>query len=144
VSDRRRTASDPRIKIEQTIETFDLCHEHGVGTLAFVMLGAPVETRRDLEATVRLVERIRPDSLSFSIATPGPGNALHDYAIENSIHNVTSPEGNDYQYNTDPIKLPLETAEDVSWAAKAILEAVPNTYYKAELEARAERLAGRA
>jgi anaerobic magnesium-protoporphyrin IX monomethyl ester cyclase len=33
------------IKIEQTIKAFDLCHEHGIGTLAFVMLGAPVETR---------------------------------------------------------------------------------------------------
>jgi radical SAM superfamily enzyme YgiQ (UPF0313 family) len=130
------------IKVEQTIKAFDLCHEHGIGTLAFVMLGAPVETREDLEATVRLVERIRPKSVSFSIATPGPGNALHDYAIENNVHNVTSAEGNDYQFNTDPIKLSLVTAKDVSWAAKAILEAVPNTYFKAELEARATRLAG--
>lgn len=130
------------IKVEQTIQAFDLCHEHGVGTLAFVMLGAPVETREDLEATVKLIERIRPDSLSFSIATPGPGNALHDYAIENDIRNVTSVEGNDYQYNTDPIRLSHVSAKDVAWAAKAILEAVPNTYYKDELVARAERLAG--
>jgi len=130
------------IKVEQTIKAFDLCHEHGIGTLAFVMLGAPVETREDLEATVRLVERIRPESLSFSIATPGPGNALHDYAVENDIRNVTSVEDNDYQYNTHPIKLSLVSAKDVSWAAKAILEAVPNTYFKAELEARAKRLAG--
>ncbi|MBW2400203.1 MAG: B12-binding domain-containing radical SAM protein [Deltaproteobacteria bacterium] len=130
------------IKIEQTIKAFDLCHEHGIGTLAFVMLGAPIETREDLEATVGLVERIRPDSLSFSIATPGPGNALHDYAVANKLRNVTAVEDNDYQYNTDPIKLSLVTAKDVSWAAKAIIEAVPNTYYKEELEARAERLAG--
>lgn len=130
------------IKVEQTIKAFDLCHEHGIGTLAFVMLGAPVETREDLEATVRLVERIRPKSVSFSIATPGPGNALHDYAIENNVYDVTSVEGNDYQFNTAPIKLSLVTAKDVSWAAKAILEAVPNTYFKAELEARAARLAG--
>jgi radical SAM superfamily enzyme YgiQ (UPF0313 family) len=129
------------IKVEQTINTFDLCHEHGIGTLAFVMLGAPVETRDDLKATVRLVERIRPDSLSFSIATPGPGNGLHDYAVENDIRNVRSAEGNDYQYNTNPIKLPFVTAKDVAWAAKAILEAVPNTYYKAEMEARVDRLA---
>jgi anaerobic magnesium-protoporphyrin IX monomethyl ester cyclase len=132
------------IKVEQTIKAFDLCHEHGVGTLAFVMLGAPVETREDLEATVRLVERVRPESLSFSITTPGPGNALHDYAIDNDVRNVTSVEGNDYQYNTDPIKLSLVTAKDLSWAAKAILDAVPNTYFKDELEARAKRLAGEA
>lgn len=129
------------IRVERTIEAFDLCHEHGIGTLAFVMLGAPVETREDLEATVRLVERIRPESLSFSIATPGPGNALHDYAVENDVRNVASLEGNDYQYNTHPMKLSLVTAKDLSWAAKAILEAVPSTYFKEELEARAERLA---
>jgi radical SAM superfamily enzyme YgiQ (UPF0313 family) len=132
------------IKLEQTIRAFDLCHEHGIGTLAFVMLGAPIETREDLEATVRLVERIRPDSLSFSVATPGPGNALHDYAIENDLRNVSSVEGNDYQYNTDPIKLPHVTGKDLSWAAKAILEAVPNAYYRDEMQARAERLAGEA
>lgn len=132
------------IKIEQTIRAFDLCREYGVGTLAFVMLGAPVETRDDLEATVRLVERIRPNSLSFSIATPGPGNALHDYAVENDLRNVTSVEGNDYQYNTSPLKLSLVTAKDVSWAAKAIINAVPTTYYKEQLEERANRLTGEA
>jgi anaerobic magnesium-protoporphyrin IX monomethyl ester cyclase len=130
------------IKVEQTIEAFDLCHEYGIGTLAFVMLGAPVETREDLEATVRLIERIRPDSLSFSIATPGPGNALHEYAVENKLRNVTVVEDNDYQYNTNPIKLSLVSPEDVSWAAHAILEAVPTTYYKEELLARANRLSG--
>jgi len=130
------------IKIEQTINAFDLCHEHGVGTLAFVMLGAPVETREDLKATVSLVERIRPDCLSFSIATPGPGNALHDYAVENNVRNVTVVEDNDYQYNTNPIKLSLVTAKEVAWAANAILDAVPNTYYKDEMRARANRLAG--
>ncbi|MDP6978549.1 MAG: radical SAM protein [Myxococcota bacterium] len=132
------------IKLEQTIRAFDLCHEYGIGTLAFVMLGAPVETREDLEGTVRLVERIRPDSLSFSIATPGPGNALHDYAVDNKIRNVSSPEGNDYQYNTDPISLSLVSTQDVAWAARGILDAVPNTYYREELEARVNRLAAQA
>jgi radical SAM superfamily enzyme YgiQ (UPF0313 family) len=108
------------------------------------MLGAPVETREDLEATVRLIERIRPNSLSFSIATPGPGNALHDYAVDNEVRNVTVIEDNDYQYNTNPLKLSLVTAADVSWAANAILDAVPTTYYKDEMRARANRLAGEA
>ncbi|CAG0968500.1 anaerobic magnesium-protoporphyrin IX monomethyl ester cyclase [Myxococcaceae bacterium] len=129
------------IKIEQTIRTFDLCHELGIGTLAFVMLGAPVETREDLEATVRLIERIRPDSLSFSIATPGPGNSLHDYAVEQEIRNVEAIEENDYQYNTRPLKLSLVSAADVAWAANAILDAVPNAFYKDEMRARANRLA---
>ncbi len=129
------------IRIEQTIATFDLCHEMGIGTLAFVMLGAPVETRADLEATVRLIERIRPDSLSFSIATPGPGNSLHDYAVENEIRNVQVVEENDYQFNTRPLKLSLVGASDVAWAANAILDAVPNAFYRDEMRARANRLA---
>jgi radical SAM superfamily enzyme YgiQ (UPF0313 family) len=132
------------IKVEQTIRAFDLCREHGVGTLAFVMLGAPVETREDLESTVRLIERIRPNTLSFSVATPGPGNALHDYAVENDLRNVSSVEGNDYQFNTRPIKLSQVTGKDLAWAARAIIDAVPTTYYKADLEARASRLAAEA
>lgn len=129
------------IRIEQTIAAFDLCHEMGIGTLAFVMLGAPVETREDLEATVRLIERIRPDSLSFSIATPGPGNSLHDYAVENAIHGVQAIEDNDYQFNVRPLKLSLVGASDVAWAANAILDAVPNAFYRDEMRARANRLA---
>jgi len=132
------------IKVEQTIRAFDLCREYGIGTLAFVMLGAPVETREDLEATVRLIERIRPNTLSFSIATPGPGNALHDWAVENELRNVVAVEENDYQYNTNPLKLSLVTASDVSWAANAILDAVPNAYFKDEMRARANRLVGEA
>ena len=37
---------------------------------------------------------------------------------------------------------PVSTAKDVSWAAKAILEAVPNTYYKDELAAYLAKVRG--
>ncbi len=57
---------------------------------------------------------------------------------------MTAIEENDYQYNTSPLKLSLVTASDVSWAANAILDAVPRAFYRDEMRARANRLAGEA
>ena len=39
-----------------------------------MMLGAPIETREDLAATLALVRRIRPNSISTSFTTPAPGS----------------------------------------------------------------------
>jgi len=128
------------IKVEQTIAAFDLCREMGIGTHAFIMLGAPVETKEDLDATVKLVERIRPNSVSVSVTTPAPGTDLYDIVYSSGAYNIVSPEDSDYHYNTRPIKLSELTAKDIAAAEKAILEAVPGTYFREELMTRMQHL----
>lgn len=130
------------IKVEQTVAAFDLCHEMGIGTHAFIMLGAPVETKEDLEATVRLVERIKTESVSVSISTPAPGTDFYDQARESGVFNIRSPEESDYHYNREPIKLPHLTTNDLAEAEKAILDLVPETFFIEQLKSRAEKLVG--
>ena len=130
------------ITVEQTARAFDLCHEMGIGTHAFIMLGAPVETRDDLDATVRLIERIKPESVSVSITTPAPGTALYDQTRASGLFNIQDPEDSDYHYNSEPIKLPHLNSSDLARAQKAIIELVPGTLYKDQMTSRVEKMAG--
>ncbi len=130
------------IKVEQTIAAFDLCRQMGVGTHAFLMLGAPEETREELEMTVRLVERIRPNSVSIAVTTPAPGTALFDKVIEMGAYNIENPEDSDYLYNLQPIRLAHLTRRDLAETEKRILELVPGTYFKEDMERRAKCLEG--
>lgn len=90
---------------EQTEKAFKLCKERGIATHAFVMVGAPIETWEDVEATIRLIERIQPNSVSPSITTPAPGTDLYNYAISEGSYNITDWAESDYMSNTRPLKL---------------------------------------
>ncbi len=128
------------IKVDQTIKAFDLCHELGIGTHAFIMVGAPVEDRDDLKATINLAQRIRSESISVSVTTPAPGTDLYKTVAASGLLNIKSTDDFDYHYNHDPIKHPHLTPKDLAEAERAILEASPGTYFKDQLEQRATNL----
>jgi len=129
-----------QIKVAQTITAFELCHELGIGTHAFIMLGAPVETKDDLAATIELVRKIKTQSLSVSITTPAPGTDLYEYTRQAGIFNVRSHEESDYHYNRRPINLPHLSVQDLARAEEAIIELAPGTYFKDQLESRMKGL----
>ena len=111
-----------------------------LGTHAFLMLGAPVETKDDLAATVKLVEKIRPKSISVAITTPAPGTDLYTQVKEEGLFNIKNPEEADYLYNIRPLKLKHLTPEDIAQAEREILDLVPGTNYKQDLEDRTSML----
>jgi radical SAM superfamily enzyme YgiQ (UPF0313 family) len=75
------------ILIEDTIKIFDECHRIGINTHAFLIIGAPIEDKDDLEKTVRLIRRISPDSILISRLTANPGTRLYDELKEEGIIN---------------------------------------------------------
>jgi radical SAM superfamily enzyme YgiQ (UPF0313 family) len=66
--------------VKKAIEAFDQCHKLGILPNASVILGAPEETREDMEQTFHLMKRLRPYKWLVHVATPFPGNYLHEYA----------------------------------------------------------------
>ena len=128
------------IKVEQTIAAFDLCHQLGIGTHAFIMLGAPVENKQDLEATVRLVQRIQTESVSVSITTPAPGTALYDDILGSGSYNLKDPEDSDYLQNRRPILLSELSVSDLAEAERAILDLAPRALFREQLEERLRKL----
>jgi anaerobic magnesium-protoporphyrin IX monomethyl ester cyclase len=104
--------------VEQAIQAFDWCHRLRILPNASVILGAPEETREDLEKTYRLIKRLKPYNWLVHIATPFPGNDLYEYAAEHGILNEqhplsdTEPTSNLYR-GTLPMKLAYLTGKDI-------------------------------
>ena len=93
---------------EQAVEAFRLCKEFKIQAVAAIMLGAPSETREDLELTYKLVKRIKPDNWIVFTTTPFPGNYLYDYAKENNLIRVSKSEQFDNAMNKRLGFMPLE------------------------------------
>ncbi len=98
---------------EQTERAFAMCRERSIATHAFIMIGAPIETPEDINATLQLLERIKPNSVSPSITTPAPGTALYEDAVRDGIYNIKDWADADYMANTRPLELPHLSVEQI-------------------------------
>ena len=76
---------DKKISIEQIEKAFELCHKHRMRTLAYCIVGCPGETRKEIEETIQLVKRIKPDYVQFSRMTPMPATKLYEEGLKNGI-----------------------------------------------------------
>lgn len=97
---------------EQNVEAGRILHEHGLRIVANIMIGIPTEEKEDVEATIEMVGKIRPQVPSVSFYTPIPGSFLYDYCVEKGLSLVesyddmlrdpTKPKikGVDYEYLT--------------------------------------------
>lgn len=62
--------------VEQNYEAADICKQLDIPVYGNFMMGIPTETKKDLEATVRLIEKIKPYWASVTCYTPLPGSDL--------------------------------------------------------------------
>lgn len=128
-----------RIQVEDTIRAFDLCHELGIGTHAFIMLGAPIETREDVAATINLVRRIRPNSISTSFTTPAPGSQLYVDFFHGGPAPYAGYEEVDYLLNHVPLSHPHLSREELVAAQQELVRLVPTTFHPEALAAQRRR-----
>ncbi|MDP1808298.1 MAG: radical SAM protein [Actinomycetota bacterium] len=66
------------ITVEQVIDTFAVTKELGFYRRAYVLLGMPDESREDIRLTEKLIDKIMPDAVGFTILAPYPGTAYHN------------------------------------------------------------------
>lgn len=69
--------------VEQSIEACKLCKKSGIKSHTCLMIGAPIETMEDINATKKLIKKMNPDSICVSITTPMPHTAMWDECIKN-------------------------------------------------------------
>lgn len=106
------------ITVEQIAETFAECHHVGIRPCASIMLGAPPETREDLEKTYQLVRSIKPFNWHVHVTTPICGSYLFERAKSEkrfgSVYDYTEyePTGNLYRDRL-PMKLDNLTVDDI-------------------------------
>ena len=107
-------------KVKDIIRAFDLCRIAGLSTHAYIIVGSPMETKKDLDDTVRLIKRIRPSSVGVSRLTPTKGSDLYEYSVARGLLTINSYEEYDYyRSNAYPLRL--------SYVSKKELEQYTNT-----------------
>ncbi len=73
------------IKVEQVAPAFHACNKIGIMARANIMIGAPSETREDIQGTIQLLRQIRPDLIAVSVTTPTVGSDLFNDAKEKNL-----------------------------------------------------------
>ncbi len=71
-------AMNKGITVEQIDQAAELCRRLGIETYFYMMVGYPGETWSDLERSVSLLRRTRPDAFSTTIAYPLPGTPFYE------------------------------------------------------------------
>jgi len=93
------------ITVEQSIKATEICKKYGLLVRGLFMLGFPGETKEDVQATINLIKKIKPDVYSFSYLTPVPGSELYQYCKERNLSLVKShDEFADYSPTKPKIK----------------------------------------
>lgn len=82
--------------VQQGMDAVQLARKHGIRTHAYILLGLPGETTESLKATEELLEKLRPDTVHISVATPFIGTVLYDECSNEGNLQHGSYSGHDY------------------------------------------------
>ncbi len=70
------------VKSEQITDAFRRTREAGMQTVAYFIMGIPVETFEDEIETISFARRLKPDYAYFGTLSPYPATELYDEAVE--------------------------------------------------------------
>jgi radical SAM superfamily enzyme YgiQ (UPF0313 family) len=73
------------VKAEQVAPAFSMCREAGIIARMNIMIGAPTETKEDVQETIQMLEQVRPDLIAVSVTTPTVGSDLFNDATEEGL-----------------------------------------------------------
>lgn len=76
-------AMNKKIDLAKTKEVIRMCHEEGIITLGYFILGMPGETPQSLEKTIAYAKSLALDEIGLFIATPFPKTVLEASARTN-------------------------------------------------------------
>jgi radical SAM superfamily enzyme YgiQ (UPF0313 family) len=71
---------------------FRRCREKKVRTLAYTMLGIPLETPDTIKTTVRVLAKLKPTLIRMTIFDPFYGTPLYDYCVDNNLFKTNGVE----------------------------------------------------
>lgn len=71
-------AMDKGTRVEEIREATELLKKKGIEVCFFLQFGYLGETKEDIEATLNLVEELRPHDIGISVSYPLPGTKFHE------------------------------------------------------------------
>ena len=107
------------VKPEQIAPVFAMCNQIGIIARANIMIGAPSETGEDVQDTIRLIERIKPDLIAISVTTPIVGTDLFFDAKEKNLLRIESLSGYN-RFDIGTMKRELSDLEIKHWIKRMV------------------------
>ncbi len=86
-------------------KAFACAHDAGLHTSAFLMIGLPLETREDLEATIDLVAGLEPGRFRWAVFYPFPGTDIHRLCRSQGLLDPEKMKNLDNFYEASPLLL---------------------------------------
>ena len=69
----------------QAAKVFKLCHDIGIETFAYIILGIPNETQKEMYEELKFLKKIKADYASFSVCSPYPKTLLYKRLLDNKV-----------------------------------------------------------
>lgn len=85
------------ISLERIHDLITTTKKIGITTMGFFMLGAPTESEEEINATIRLANKLPLEEATFSITNPLIGTDLHDMVSQNPDYKI-SENFSDFDY----------------------------------------------
>jgi len=98
--------------VERVVQTFRDAKKAGIRTFATIMIGHPTERKEDLEKTLKLIKKIKPNFTLAQYCTPLPGTHLYQWALNKNKIKEDYYKKKDYHFYTE--NKPLVNLSDVS------------------------------
>jgi len=117
------------ITTRQIKKGVDLCKKIGLSTYAFFILGLPGETDETINKTIKFSNKLHPDFVQYTIATPFPGTDLHKYVIENNLM-LKDLDYNSFKWYGNPVfKENIEPDDLINYQKYAYYKFYTNPYF---------------
>jgi len=69
-------------RVEDTVRAFELCHQYKMRTFANILFNTPGETTADVEATLKLMKKIKADHYGVNMTIPLIGTDIYDQYVK--------------------------------------------------------------
>ncbi len=73
------------IHLNKIEEVFQSTKKIGIERLGYFMIGAPAETKQDIEQTIKFAKKLNPDYIHITILTPYPGTLIYQMALDQGV-----------------------------------------------------------
>jgi len=93
--------------------------EIGIRCLCFFMIGAPGETKEEINQTIKFARSLDATEITATIATPLPGTYLHESASKK--FKITSDFSNFDYYKNRAFEDPSMSFKQLKWLQKKLL-----------------------
>lgn len=110
------------ITLDQSRKATKLCHQYGIKTLLFFILGLPWDTKQTIEDTINFAKELPGTFYNFGVAYPFPGTEFAK--ISQTNHLITKHSLYGYNYAKPAVRTLSLSNKDLAFYRKKALKSI--------------------